>query len=88
MIVYLNAECVIDRLIAIGFIESEKSWKRQNPIAKKYYAIFNHVPTKGKLCFEVHVENGIHKLSAFYINNLERIHARDLSAIVNACVIN
>ena len=87
MIVFLDADCVINRLIAIGFIEPDEFWKRQNPVTKKYYAIFNHIPTKGKLCFEVHIENGIHKVSASYIKNLERIHSRDLSIIVDTCVI-
>ena len=88
MIVYLDAECVVSRLVAIGFIEQNNSWMLHNPVARKYYAKFNHIPTKGELCFEVHIDdNGIHKLSAFYLQNLERIHERDLSAIFTACVI-
>jgi len=42
---------------------------------------------RAKLCFEVTVFNNIHKVSAMYIHNLERIHRIDLSAIINACVI-
>jgi len=86
MIIYLDADCVINRLIQINFIVP-KNWKKQIPSTTKYYAIFEHIPTKGKLCFEVTVSNNIHKVSAMYIHNLERIHQVDLSAIINACVI-
>jgi len=86
MIVYLDADCVISRLIQLNFI-APKSWKREVSPTTKYYAIFDHIPTNGKLCFEVNVFNNIHKVSAMYIHNLERIHQIDLSAIINACVI-
>jgi hypothetical protein len=86
MIVFLEAECVITRLIEINFI-TPKIWKRQMLETTKYYAIFDHIPTGGKLCFEIHIDNGVHKLSAMYIHNLERIHQINLQAIINACII-
>ena len=86
MTVFLDADCVINRLLAIHFIVPNE-WKRRHPATKMYHAVFNHIPTRGKLCFEVHIENGVHKVSALYIQNLERIHNVDLSAISTACVI-
>jgi phosphoribosylaminoimidazole carboxylase (NCAIR synthetase) len=87
MTIFLDADCVITRLIGIQFIAPVRSWKREHPATKMYHALFDHLPTKGKLCFEVHVENGRHKVSALYVNNLERIHNLDLSAIVTACTM-
>jgi hypothetical protein len=86
MIVYLEADCVIPRLIQLNFI-APKNWKKNVPSTTKYYAIFEHIPTKGKLCFEVEVFGDVHRVSAMYIHNLERIHDVDLSAIIDACVI-
>ena len=86
MIIFLDADCVIARLIQINFI-SPKLWKKQALGTTKYYAVFDHIPTKGKLCFEVYVDNGIHKVSAMYVQNLERIHQINLQAIITACVI-
>ena len=86
MIIFLDADCVITRLIQIGFI-APSSWKRLVSETTKYYAIFDHLPTKGKLCFEVHVNNNVHKVSAMYIKNLERIHQVNLEAIIIACTV-
>jgi hypothetical protein len=87
MTVFLDADCVISKLLTINFI-SPNEWKRLHPATKLYHAIFDHIPAKGKLCFEVHIENGVHKVSALYIKNLERIHNVNLSAIITACVIS
>ena len=86
MIVFLDADCVINRLILLNFI-APKNWKRNVPSTTKYYAIFEHIPTKGTICFEVQVFNDVHKVSAMYVHNLERIHGVDLSAIIDACII-
>jgi hypothetical protein len=82
--IYLDADSVINALIRVDFIKNQ-IWK--SPKATKYTARFFHGTTNGTLYFEIHVEGGIHKLSATYIDNLARLYGRNLSAIVANCVI-
>jgi hypothetical protein len=84
MIIYLEAECALNALIGIKFIKPE-NWKRMN--VKNYTARFYHGATNGTLCFDVVVDNSVHKISALYIKNLERQYATDLSGIINKCTV-
>jgi len=85
VIVFLDADCVINGLIGIGFIKPGDPWKSRG--VGPYSARFYHASTGGTLCFEVHIDNGLHKVSASYVRNLQRVYQQNLSAIINTCKI-
>ncbi|MDR1231342.1 MAG: hypothetical protein LBK61_08070 [Spirochaetaceae bacterium] len=84
MIVYLDADCVLNALVEAQIIKPE-NWKRTN--AKKYIVRFYHALTNGTLCFEIYTDGGSHRMSALYIKNLERLYGIDSSAIATQCAI-
>jgi hypothetical protein len=84
MTVYLDADCALGALVSTGFMKKE-NWKRRD--LKQYTARFYHGTTNGTLCFEVYAEGDIHKISALYIKNLERLYGVKLSLIVDKCAV-
>jgi hypothetical protein len=85
MAVYLDADCALNGLISAGFMES-KIWKKEN--VTMYRETFYRSNGKKTIIFQITVENDVHKISAHYIENLERQYKVNLSIIANRCAIN
>jgi hypothetical protein len=82
MTIYLDADCVLDALVKANFIKNE-NWKQEN--SNIYNVKFYHVSTNGTLCFQIYADNNVHRISALYIKNLEKLYGVDLSVISSKC---
>ena len=73
---FLDAECVVDNLVDIGFIKPAPNWMRRTSV---YDAIFYRADKIAIIKYEITVVNGVHRIPESTV----RLHQKQYSEILN-----
>jgi hypothetical protein len=83
---FLEAGCVIENLVAAGFIE-RANWKH-NTKERYYSSTFTVSGTRSSLVdFEITVTGGVHCITKSIVRILARRYRRDFTVILDTCAL-